>query len=89
MIHIFGNKENKWTDSLKEDIYERLCGCYSTKDDILPLAQSRWSWIKQRERCELYSKEDALCFVLELLEANSCDFELTQDEYNEVLNNIR
>lgn len=81
-------KENKWTDSLNKDIYERLCDCFSTKDDILPLAQARWSWIKQREQYELYSKEDALCFVLELLEANSCYFDLTKDEYDEVLNDI-
>ena len=76
----------KWTDTLSKDVYVRLCNCRSKKSDILPLAQARWDYIKGRQGWE---KEDALVSTLELLDDNSCSFDLTCDEYDEILGKIR
>lgn len=35
-----------------------------------------------------FTKEDALIAVLEHVECNGCDFELTLDEYNELKNSF-
>lgn len=74
-----------WTETLSEDVYQRFCSGQSTKNDIVPLTQARWNFIKENEK---FCKEDALVYVLELLESNSCDFDLTVNEYNEVLASI-
>lgn len=78
------NKKH-WTDSLNEEVYNRLCNCSTIKSDILPLAQSKWNFLKNKEG---FAKEDALVQVLELLDCNSCYYDLTHDEYNEVLRRI-
>lgn len=75
----------RWTDHLDEDVYERLCHCCSRKSDILPLARARWYFF-----CNEYGsdKESALIYVLELLECNSQDFELSADEYASILKRL-
>lgn len=82
------DERNKWTSRLKSEVYERLCNCRSRKDDILPLTQARWSWIKEQEKYKSFSKEDALVYVLELLESNGNDYDLTHYEYGEILNSV-
>lgn len=76
---------DSWTDSLPEDVYNRLANCRSRKSDILTLANAKWNYIKKSGK---YAKEDALIQVLELLDCNCCDYELTMDEYNEILDCI-
>ena len=78
----------KWTWRLKSDVYERLCNCRSKKADILPLTQARWSCMKEQEKYKLFSKEDALVYILELLDSNSIDCDLTKDEYEEILDSV-
>ena len=75
----------KWTDRLDKDVYNRLCHCKTVKSDILPLAQAKWMDLKERPGFE---KEDALVAVLELLDCNSCYFDLSVDEYNDILAQI-
>ncbi len=77
----------KWTDLLSSAVYSRLANCYSTKEDVLPLAQARWAWLKHIKATG-YVKEDALVYVLELLDSNSVDIDLTRDEYDDILNSI-
>lgn len=75
----------RWTDFLSEAVYNRLAACRSTKADILPLAKAKWTVLQHREG---FAPEDALVSVLELLDCNSCYFDLTADEYNDILNQI-
>ena len=76
----------KWTEFLSEEVYNRLAACRSTKADILPLAKAKWAVIRHKEG---FTPEDALVAVLELLDCNSCYFDLTTDEYNDILSCIR
>lgn len=78
-------EEKKWTDLLEEGVYVRLSECRSRKADILPLAQAKWATIKNDPD---FTKEDALVQVLELLDCNSQFFDLTRDEYDDILNSI-
>lgn len=77
----------RWVDSLSSDVHSRLANCCSSKQDILPLAQARWSWLKENKSDE-YVKEDALVYVLELIDCNSVFIDLTKAEYNDILNGI-
>ena len=75
---------SQWGDSLPDDVWNRLCHCRSRKEDILPLAQAKWSYIKSRFG-DKYGKEDALVSVVEHLDCNGQDFELTREEWNDIL----
>ena len=75
----------KWTDLLEEGVHVRLAECRSRKSDIAPLAQAKWAMLKNNPE---YTKEDALVQVLELLDCNSQFFDLTRDEYDDILNSI-
>lgn len=73
----------KWTDKLDDEVYNRLGNCRSRKSDIEPLVDAKWSWMKETGKDDRgLTKEDALVSVLELLESNSCTFDLSLDEYN-------
>lgn len=74
--------QKKWTDLLDQDVYNRLANCRSKKEDVLPLAQAKWAILKQKEGSE---KEDALIAVLELLDCNSCEIDLSLEDYNNIL----
>lgn len=75
----------KWIDFLPEDVYQRLANCNSVKSDIPALVGAKWREYRElgKDKCGL-TKEDALISVLELLYCNSCDIELTSDEYQEL-----
>jgi len=78
---------SKWTDNLPHDVYIRLGECRNTKKDIEILVNTRWAWMKTQEEYKECEKEDALIYILELLDCNS-QYELadlTVDEYNEYL----
>lgn len=74
--------QKKWTDLLDQDVYNRLANCKSKKSDILPLAQAKWGFLKNKPG---FQKEDALIAVLELLDCNSCYIDLTAEDYNNIL----
>ncbi len=78
-------QKKKWTDLLEEGVSVRLAECRSRKSDILPLAQAKWATIKDDPD---FTKENALVQVLELLDCNSQFFDLTRDEYDDILNSI-
>lgn len=74
----------RWTDYLDEGVYTRLANCRTIKSDIPRLVNAKWHSYKQAGKDQKgFTKEDALVAVLELLDENSCSFDLTQDEYNE------
>ena len=75
----------KWLDFLPEDVYQRLANCNSVKSDIQKLVNAKWREYKElgKNKCG-FTKEDALIYILELLECNSCDIDLTSDEYQEL-----
>ena len=76
----------KWTDYLDHDTYMRLASCRSLHRDILPLAQAKWNVMKS---CKNFEPEDALIWVLELLDSNNCSCaDVTRDEYKEILSKI-
>ena len=75
--------KKKWTDYLSEEVYIRLCECRTIKADIPELVKSKWKTMEYP-----YTKEDALIAVLEHVECNGCDFELTLDEYKELKNSL-
>lgn len=77
----------KWTDFLDPDVYERLGNCRSLKSDIPALVNAKWASLKESGKDkEGFDKEDALVYVLELLDCNGQDFgaDLTTDEYNDL-----
>ena len=71
-----------WTDLLDEDVYNCLANCRSKKEDILPLTQAKWAILKQKTSFE---KEDALIAILELLDCNSCEIDLSLEDYNNII----
>lgn len=82
--------KNNWTWNLPGDVYTRLCECHNIKEDIPVLVNTRWAWMKTKEKYSGFTKEDALVYILELLDANS-QWELadlTVDEYNELRKEI-
>lgn len=85
MVRTFGRTDprSQWGDSLPDDVWNRLCHCRSRKEDVLPLAQAKWQYIKNKNR--EYTKEDALVCVIEHLDCNGQDFELTREEWNDIL----
>lgn len=77
----------RWTDLLSGDVYSRLANCYTVKEDVLPLAQARWAWLKKINAAG-YTEEDALIYVLELLDCNSVSIDLTRTEYDDIIGMI-
>ena len=72
-----------WTIKLATDVYDRLCACTSRKSDIEPLVNARWAWMKFNGMDKKgYTKEDALIFVLELLESNNIPYDISLDDYD-------
>lgn len=68
-----------WTDSLNDAVYTRLCNCRTIKADIPQLVNAKWASYPAEAKAVL-TKQDALVDVLELLEENSCFFDLTAQE---------
>ena len=76
----------KWTDYLDSDVRQRLGNCNSRKSDIVPLTQAKWAVLKNKPGN--WTKEDALVQVLELLDSNSRYFDLTREEYDDILDEV-
>lgn len=74
--------KKKWIDNLTNDVYNRLCSCRTIKADLPELVNAKWlSYIENGKADRGFTKEDALVAVLELLDCNSCYFDLTKEEY--------
>lgn len=80
---MFDMNRKHWTDNLAEDVRMRLGECRTRKTDIPALVAAKWLSYKESGKAEKgFTKEDALVDVLELLDCNSCFFDLTEDEYS-------
>ena len=76
----------KWYDRLSDDVYRRLCCCRTVKADLPELVNARWADYKERGKDkEGFTKEDALVAVLELVDENSVNIDLTIEEYNDLI----
>ena len=79
----------RWIDRLSNDVYERLCHCCSRKSDIPELVRAKWADYKAKGKDKQgFTKEDAVIDILELLDSNSQDIDLTDDEYHDLCNSI-
>ena len=67
---------------LTNEQYQRLCECRSRKEDIPALARC---YMKD----ENAAPEDALVSALELLDSNNQYIDLTQEEYDAVIAEIK
>ena len=80
-----------WFDRLPSDVYTRTCNCANTKADLPILVNTRWVWMKDKIAEGIipksFKKEDALVYILELLDANSQWrlADITVDEYEELI----
>ena len=78
-----------WFDKLPNEVYVRLCECRNNKKDIQILVDKRWEWMSEKIAegiiDDSFTKEDALVYILDLLDANSQWMlldSITVDEYN-------
>ncbi len=75
----------RWTDFMSSDVYERLCACRTIKADLPELVGAMWTaYQKDGKAARGFTKEDALVLVLEILDCNSCFFDLTKEEYDDL-----
>ena len=78
------NDGMKWTDYLPSDVLHRLGECRNVKKDLPILVGARYRWMKTQDKYKGFTREDALVYILELLDWNS-QWELadlTVVEYN-------
>ena len=72
-----------WTDKLPEEVYNRLCNCHSRQSDIATLVNVKWaSMVEAGKREQGFTKEDALVYILDLLDSNGQFFDLSRAEYD-------
>ena len=80
----------RFTELLMEkypDVYNRLCACSNTKEDLPHLVNTRWMWMQSKGKDkEGFTKEDALVDILEWLDSNGQWqlADLTREEYDEL-----
>jgi hypothetical protein len=73
----------KWTEHLTADVYSRLGNCRTIKNDLEQLVNAKWlSYKESGKDKDGFTKEDALISVLEHLDCNGFDTDLSHDEYN-------
>lgn len=83
------NSRIGWQKYLQPDVYYRLCNCRTIRADLGNLVNAKWLFYQESGKVEDgFTKEDALISILEFLDANSCCFELSRDEYNELCSSI-
>lgn len=75
-----------WTYNLRSDVRERLCECRSIKPDLENLVNTKWAAMVEAGKDKRgFTKEDALISILELLDCNGLYFDLTKEEYNNLI----
>lgn len=75
----------KWTDTLPEEVYTRLCDCCTITEDIPILINARYAYLRATEPTVKWSRPDAIAQVLELLDANGLYVDETIDGYYEII----
>ena len=74
-----------WTSYLSSEVSDRLGNCTTIKSDIKELVDAKWRSYKENGKDQRgYTKENALISILEMLDCNSCYFDLSKEEYNEL-----
>ena len=74
-----------WVKNLPVDVQNRLGHCKSRKEDIPILVNTKWSEMVEEGKEEKgYTKEDALIYIMELLDYNGQYFDLTRCEYDDL-----
>ena len=77
--------KKNWTYSLPEDVFLRLRNCATVRTDLKPLVDAKWLSYKESGKADSgFTKEDALIEILELVDCNSCYFDLTKEEYGDL-----
>ena len=71
------------TEYLSGPVLTRLAECRTIKRDLPELVNAMWRHYKDEKKdLEGFTKEDALVAVLEWLDCNNNDFDLTREEYD-------
>ena len=71
---------------LSDAVANRLGNCRNLKSDLQELTDAMWKDLQDKGKDKQgFTKEDALIRVLEWLESNSQDFDLTREEWNELI----
>lgn len=71
---------------LSNEVYNRLCNCRTQKSDLKELVNAKWAVYKEAGKDQKgFTKEDALIAVLELLDENGFDYDLSGDEYADLI----
>lgn len=83
-VETFRDKK-RWVELLPSDVYARLGNCKTIKSDLPVLVDSKMKWMKADPKHSDYTKEDAIVFILELLDCNGQNFDLTPEEYDALL----
>lgn len=77
--------KKKWTDNLSGEVYHRLCACRTIRKDLPELVNARWlGYLEDGKAARGFTSEDAVVEVLDLLDCNSCFFDLSREEYAEL-----
>jgi ubiquinone biosynthesis protein COQ9 len=71
---------------LSDAVYNRLADCRNLKSDLQELTDAMWKDFQDKGKDKNgFTKEDALISVLDWLDNNSQDFDLTREEYDELI----
>jgi len=77
------NDLRTWADYLPEDVRNRLCNCCIRRSDLEILVNAKWRKMVEDGRKEQdFTKEDALVYILDLLDCNGNSFDLSHAEYD-------
>lgn len=72
-----------WTWNLPGEVYHRLCECRTRRSDLETLVNAKWyAMVQSGKDKQGFTKEDALVYILDLLDCNSQWFDLTRAEYD-------
>ena len=75
--------KKNWMKNLPEDVENRLGNCRSRRSDIEILVNVKWAdMVADGMKEQGFVKEDALVYVLDLLDSNGQWFDLTRGEYD-------
>lgn len=79
-----------WTKELPADVYGRLCNCRNIRSDVETLVNVRWAaMVAAGMKEDGFTKEDALVYILDLLDSNGQYLDLTRGEYDSLIREHR
>lgn len=75
--------KKNWMKNLPADVYDRLAACHSIRSDIKILVNVKWAaMIADGAKEQGFIKEDALVYILDLLDSNGQFVDLSRGEYD-------